>query len=54
MDAATIRSSLDEAQKSLTANQRLSELIQDLKASDPSLCFYVMSNISRVRLSDVS
>ncbi|KAI1879131.1 hypothetical protein JX265_003308 [Neoarthrinium moseri] len=47
LDASTAEAALEQAQLSLTPNTSLIETIHDLRASNPSLKFYVMSNISR-------
>lgn len=48
-DTNILEDSLEEAQKSLKVVHPLVETIHDLKASNPELKFYVMSNISKVR-----
>lgn len=45
-----IENALEEAQLSLAVNAPLVQTIHDLKAINPDLEFYVMSNISRVSL----
>ncbi|KAI0438652.1 HAD-like protein [Xylaria telfairii] len=47
VDPATIESSLEQAQLSLTVNCSLVQTIHDLEQSNLGLKFYVMSNISR-------
>ncbi|KAI3318548.1 HAD-like protein [Xylariaceae sp. AK1471] len=44
---AIVETSLEQAQMSLTVNFPLVQTIHDLRASNPDLKFYVMSNISR-------
>lgn len=48
VDASIVETALEQAQLSLKPNVQLVETILDLKASNPGLKFYVMSNISRV------
>lgn len=43
-----VERSLDEAQKSLKVNFELVETILQLRATNPDLKFYVLSNISKV------
>lgn len=43
-----IENALVEAQLSLVANHRMVQLMHSLKAEDPDLQLYVMSNISKV------
>lgn len=49
VDPSVVESSLDEAQLSLLVNNALVQTIHELKASNPNLKLYIMSNISRVR-----
>ena len=50
VDPSVVESAMEQAQLSLKPNIPLIQTIRDIKASDPNLRLYVMSNISRVSL----
>lgn len=50
VDPSVVETAMDQAQLSLRPNITLVQTIRDIKASDPDLRLYVMSNISKVRL----
>jgi FMN phosphatase YigB (HAD superfamily) len=51
VDPAIIKSSLEQAHRSLTINEPLVRAIYDLKASNPELRFYIVANIWKVSLN---
>jgi tryptophan synthase alpha subunit len=48
VDASVLQQSLEQAQKSLTANQQLIRTIHELKEHNPTIKLIIMSNISLV------
>ncbi|MCJ1423295.1 hypothetical protein MMC29_001177 [Sticta canariensis] len=49
-DPSVVETAMDQAQRSLRPNISLVQIIRDIKASNPDLKLYVMSNISRASL----
>lgn len=50
VDSSVVETAMEQAQLSLRPNASLIQTIRDIKASDPDLKLYVMSNISKVSL----
>lgn len=51
IDAQTIQRGFEQAQKSLTVNADLSQIVKELRALDKDLKLIVMSNISQVSVN---
>ena len=47
VDPSVVETAMDQAQLSLRPKTPLLQTILDIKASNPALKFYVMSNVSR-------